>query len=245
LGKNNMTNEKKKSGCLGTLVKISGILIGLSILSAIIIPSGTTSVESPAPKVESVKAPATPETKSGPAPEEKTDQKIIEDAYYSGRRFIKESLKAPSTAKFSNIRNDDKTGAVKLNSGRYKGWGTVEAQNAFGVPLKEDWVTELQPEGDSWRIVYARLGDKVILDSRDTRKTEELKGAERFIGMSKSRIIQELGQPISTTTGGNPSDGKYTMYIYSNEKGKETFLIIWENVGVVESGMYLGTNFDK
>lgn len=63
-------------------------------------------------------------------------------------RAVESQLLAPSTAEFIDSDTDGvrKTGAV-----RYMYVGVVEAQNAFGVPLRSPFVCELEFEDGRWR----------------------------------------------------------------------------------------------
>jgi hypothetical protein len=173
----------------------------------------------------------------------------IDNAYYTSRNFIKKALTAPSTAKFSNpILDKTTTGSVVTNEGRIQSKGIVEAQNSFGVPLSKSWSVVVQPEGNDgkqWRIVYAVLGEDILMDTRKDHKTEKSVKADTFIGMTYESMIAKLGQPSKTTKGSNDEDGDYNIYTYSNEKGKETLFTIWDSDGVISSGCFNGVYFSK
>lgn len=170
----------------------------------------------------------------------------IDSAYYSAKNSIKSVLKAPSTAKFSNRHIDPGTGATPDDAGRIVCKGFVEAQNSFGVPLRQSWVVWLQPEGsDQWRIVYAVLDGNVLRDDRKSHKTEQTLSAEQFLGMTREEMLRVLGKPISVKEGNNLDDGTFKIYSFSNEKGKETFFTIWDSDGKITSGMYQGTWFSE
>jgi hypothetical protein len=173
----------------------------------------------------------------------------IDNAYYTSRDFIKKALTAPTTAKFSNpILDKTTTGSVVTNEGRIQSKGIVEAKNSFGVPLSKSWSVVVQPEGNDgkqWRIVYAVLGEDILIDTRKDYKTEKTLKADTFIGMTKASMIARLGQPSETSSGSNEEDGNFTIYTYSKEKGKEIFFTIWDSDGVIYSGCYNGVNFSK
>lgn len=182
------------------------------------------------------------------AAKSKTDftKKDLSDAYYTSRNFIKNTLKAPSTAKFSNpITDQQTTGSNITVEGRIQSKGIVEAQNSFGVPLKDHWMVVLQPEGDQWRVVFARLGDKVLMDTRNDHKTDGVLKAEEFIGIPKISMVEVFGEPLEVKNGSHTVDGSYSIYVYSNEKGKETFFTIWDSEELISSGSYLGNAFNK
>lgn len=232
-------SEKKKTSCLG--LGCGGIIVVVGIIGvmAVISPKSEDKSNESANEAGSTSEQSKPNCESGA-------QKSIQDAYYASRRFVQNSLKAPSTAKFSNIITDtETTGASMDGSDRIKCWGIVEAQNEFGVPLKHSWATVVQEEGNQWRVVYARLGDQVLLEARESHKTEKIIRAEEFIGMSYQRMIELMGQPLEVTANSNAQDGGFKIYSYSKDKGKETYFTIWDSDGVIDNGMYQGTYFHK
>ena len=170
----------------------------------------------------------------------------LNNAYYSARNSIKSVLKAPSTAEFSSPALDPEgTGAQADTAGRIVCKGTVDAQNSFGVPLRQRWVVWVQPEGsDQWRVVYAVLDGNVLRDDRQQHKTEQTMTAEQFLGMSRDAMLRLMGEPIEVTEGSHPEDGSYKIYSFSKEKDKETFFTVWDSDGKISSGMYQGTWFN-
>jgi len=238
--------SKKSGGCGGTIVTVILVIGGFSIFASFMAKNN---------KTEPVPETGTPKQVQKPAPEKKTVSpedaekikinKAAQDAYYSGRKFIENTLKVPSSAKFSNFYGDENTGSSKNDNGRYISWGTVEAQNAFGVPLRESWRTEMQAEGDKWRVVYARLGNKTLLDTRKEFVTEEIASTKEFIGLTKEQMIAKLGEPIKQIKENNSPDGSFMIYTYSEDKGKETFFTIFFKDGIISSGMYNGVSFSK
>lgn len=170
----------------------------------------------------------------------------ISNAYYTSRAYIKEALKAPKTAKFSNpLLNQDTTASVVTHEGRIKSTGVVEAQNSFGVPLEQSWQVVVQSEGNQWRVVYAVLGENTLIDTRNEHKTQNTMTAESFMGMTKQQMINKLGEPSETLDSSNAEDGKFSTYTYSKEKGKETLFTIWDSDEKITSGCYQGTYFSK
>lgn len=168
----------------------------------------------------------------------------LQSAYYTARKFIQNALKAPSTAKFSNPLTDKQTTGYELDgSGRIKCRGVVEASNSFGVPLRQGWTAHLQQENaKQWRIVYAVLGDQTLIDTKKQNPTNQEISLSSFLGMTIQDLKKEFGEPVEVKEGSNSSDGKYKIYSFSKDKGKETFFTIWDSDGKVESGMYQGVN---
>lgn len=65
-------------------------------------------------------------------------------AEIKARRFVKQKLKAPSTAEFSDEE-------VRCAGGtKYAVSGYVEAKNAFGVPLRSRYVSIVESIGSDW-----------------------------------------------------------------------------------------------
>ena len=172
----------------------------------------------------------------------KITNKEMQDAYYSARNAIKNTLKAPSTAKFSNPLTDkETTGYAMDNSGRIQCKGIVEASNSFGVPLRQSWSALVQQEGSQqWRIVYATLGGNILKDTRKENTTIQEKALSSFLGMTIEELKNEFGEPLEIIEKSNATDGKFKLYSFSKEKGKETYFTIWDSDGKVESGMYQG-----
>jgi hypothetical protein len=180
------------------------------------------------------------------APAKEYTKAEIDGAYYSSRNFIKTALKAPATAEFSNpITDKETTGSTVTHEGRIQSKGFVDAQNSFGALLRQSWMVVVQPEGEQWRIVYAVLGKNILMDTRKDYKTENIRNAESFIGMTKKDMIAELGEPTETKTESNMGYGRFCIYSYSKENDKETFFTIWDSDGKISSGCYQGTYFNK
>jgi len=71
--------------------------------------------------------------------------------YYGAVAEIRRRLKAPSTATFGDYRPGS---CAALGNGLWHALGVVEAQNAFGVPLRQQW--EVISDADT--IFFLRLG---------------------------------------------------------------------------------------
>lgn len=66
-------------------------------------------------------------------------------AEYYCKEFVKDRLKAPSTADFAVSH----TGVGP----QYHVSGTVDAENSFGAKIRSDFTCVVRDEGDSWRLV--------------------------------------------------------------------------------------------
>jgi hypothetical protein len=82
------------------------------------------------------------------------------EAFYAAQDFIEKQLKAPSTAKFSKLNWDEKTGWKAVTTNRWKVGGFVDAQNAFGAMLRSDWLAVVDWTGTNYYLSYWRLGDQ-------------------------------------------------------------------------------------
>ena len=78
-----------------------------------------------------------------------------ENNYYRGRGVIERNLKAPASAKWSDL-GDAGTGAVEAGKGIWQTFGKVDAQNSFGALIRESW--EVILEAQSGEVLYVRLG---------------------------------------------------------------------------------------
>lgn len=83
------------------------------------------------------------------------EENSLTGAYLASQTFIKNSLKAPSTAKFAKYGyGEDPATVEKLYSGNYKVVIWVDAQNSFGAMLRYKYAVEVKPAGgDMWNLV--------------------------------------------------------------------------------------------
>jgi hypothetical protein len=69
------------------------------------------------------------------------------EAYVYSEEFVKDRLRAPSTAKFCGFSGAT---VVTLGGDSYQVNGWVDAQNAFGAMIRDDFVCKLHKTGDKW-----------------------------------------------------------------------------------------------
>ena len=117
---------------------------GLLLVGALVFAAGlaATGDGDPAPAASTVKKPTT--TKS-------TDLEF--EAFEICKDFVKRRLKAPSTAKFRNFFEED--GEVRVTgsgNGPYTVMSTVDAQNAFGAPLRNNFICTVTLSGSTWML---------------------------------------------------------------------------------------------
>lgn len=79
-------------------------------------------------------------------------------AYLMSQEFIKKPLKAPSTARFPKYSDSAVIVTFDAKDGNYTVMAWVEAQNAFGVHLRKNYMCVLYPAGGNlWRSSLATL----------------------------------------------------------------------------------------
>lgn len=71
-------------------------------------------------------------------------------AFVMCQKFVRDSLKAPSTAKFADY--NDKT--ISSNGNRFNVISYVDAQNSFGAMVRTSYICEVEYIGDDkWQLV--------------------------------------------------------------------------------------------
>lgn len=73
--------------------------------------------------------------------------------------FVKQRLKAPSTAVFSNFISEDTV--TEIGNGKFTVTGWVDSENSFGAKIRSNWKCTLHTaDGRTWS------GDSVVIDDR-------------------------------------------------------------------------------
>ena len=79
------------------------------------------------------------------------------------QEYVKSVLNSPSTADFPwydwQYSKNYKTKVVTVSS-------YVDAQNLFGAEIRNQFTLMYQPEGDTFTLIYFKIGDNVVLDNR-------------------------------------------------------------------------------
>lgn len=117
-----------------------------------------------------ISATRSPSLPSAQPPTASQTETSSDSAYYAARKFVEQNLKAPSTAKFSNLISDPKTGHTAMKAAnRFKAWGWVDSQNSFGAMIRSDWAAVVQrnPATDRWTLIFLKIGDQVTGDVAD------------------------------------------------------------------------------
>lgn len=68
------------------------------------------------------------------------------------QEFVKDNLKAPSTATFASCTDSETT--ISHSADHWTVMSYVDAQNGFGAQLRNDYLVEMQyhPESDKWTL---------------------------------------------------------------------------------------------
>jgi hypothetical protein len=83
------------------------------------------------------------------------------NAFYVALTFVKDRLKAPSTADFCSF---DDAQVRRLPDRSYRVAGHVDAENSFGAKLRIRWAVRVRHvKGDSWE----RMSPVLILNGRE------------------------------------------------------------------------------
>jgi hypothetical protein len=81
------------------------------------------------------------------------------NAEVQARLFVRNNLKAPSTA---NIGSDITTAPKRDKRGKrikdiWESSGYVDAQNSYGVKLRQKWYVNMRKHGDSWELLNIKF----------------------------------------------------------------------------------------
>lgn len=126
------------------------------IAAAVLLPLGVTACDQgqkDAREFEAASATTAPGANpTTTAPNAPTGRAADFGAFDVCKGFVKERLKAPSTAKFRDFYQDDGEVQVDRNTdGTYTVTSTVDAQNSFGAKLRSTFTCTVHPTGkDTW-----------------------------------------------------------------------------------------------
>lgn len=75
----------------------------------------------------------------------------IHGAWAYSQQFVKRALKSPGTADFGGWLDQTARGRVKvLSDGTFRVSGWVDAQNAFGATVRNNWTIRLRETATGW-----------------------------------------------------------------------------------------------
>lgn len=89
------------------------------------------------------------------------DDEIKASVYVLAKNCVKNHLKAPSTAKFSEMWE---CAFQKGDGNIYMMTGYVDSQNSYGAMLQEQWSIMAEVSGDKVSLVMLTIGDQVYFD---------------------------------------------------------------------------------
>jgi len=82
------------------------------------------------------------------------------EVYVQAQQFVKQTLKAPSTARFPL----DPIHVGTDGNGLYQAEGYVDAENSFGAPIRSHWMLNMRPVGDKWMLETMQIDGKIVYD---------------------------------------------------------------------------------
>ena len=96
---------------------------------------------------------------SSSEPTKAHDPSAIE-LYAQAQGFVRQGLKAPSTAKFPlepvSVGTD--------GNGLYQVESYVDSQNGFGAMIRSHWMLNMRPVGDEWMLETMQIDGKIVYD---------------------------------------------------------------------------------
>ena len=98
---------------------------------------------------------------SGSSSKKQDDDEIKASVYVLAKNCVKNHLKAPSTAKFSEMWE---CAFQKGDGNIYMMTGYVDSQNSYGAMLQEQWSIMAEVSGDKASLVMLTIGDQVYFD---------------------------------------------------------------------------------
>lgn len=82
------------------------------------------------------------------------------ELYVQAQQFVKQTLKAPSTAEFPI----DPISVGTDGNGLYQVESTVDAQNSFGAPIRSRWMLNMRLTEGKWVLEQMQIDDKMLYD---------------------------------------------------------------------------------
>lgn len=98
---------------------------------------------------------------SGSSSKKQDDDDIKAGVYVLAKKCVKNHLKAPSTAEFSEMWE---CAFQKGEGDIYMMTGYVDSQNSYGAMLQEQWSIMAEVNGDKASLVMLTIGDQVYFD---------------------------------------------------------------------------------
>ncbi len=138
--------SKKKSNSI--LAKKSNSILAICLIILVILMFKDAFTSNPKP--------SSPSFQSNPTESE---------AHIIAKDFIKASLKSPLTAKFPFLEyNSVALPDTEFGKNRYRASSYVDAQNAFGAMIRNNWTVTLRYLGGEWSLIENWELEELILD---------------------------------------------------------------------------------
>ncbi len=83
------------------------------------------------------------------------------ELYVQAQQFVKQALKAPSTAEFPF----DPISVGTDGNGLYQVESTVDAQNSFGAPIRSHWMLNMRLIEGKWVLETMQIDGKIVYDA--------------------------------------------------------------------------------
>ncbi|MDP2676917.1 MAG: hypothetical protein Q8O83_04495 [bacterium] len=111
------------------------------------------------------------------------------ELHIQAQEFVKQGLKAPSTAKFPVLPYDTSADG----NGLYKVDSYVDSQNSFGAMIRSDWTVLMRLSGETWTLERMAIGGKAVYDPVQAQKNlEKQQATQAEIDRLTSEIDQQL-----------------------------------------------------
>ncbi|MDP4011959.1 MAG: hypothetical protein Q8P72_07115 [Candidatus Roizmanbacteria bacterium] len=111
------------------------------------------------------------------------------DLHIQAQEFVKQGLKAPSTAKFPVLPYQTSTDG----DGLYRVVSHVDSQDSFGAMIRSDWSVTMRLVGERWILEKMAIGGEVVFNSVKENCVRDL--ALRNAEMIKKKM--DSGVPFS------------------------------------------------
>nr|DAG43298.1 MAG TPA: zinc-ribbon domain protein [Caudoviricetes sp.] len=148
---------------------IWGLVLVMSLIVIIAVSSATKKPYSPSKNTassgssgkSSYSSNSSSSSYSGSSSKKQDDDDIKAGVYVLAKNCVKNHLKAPSTAKFSEMWE---CAFQKGEGDIYMMTGYVDSQNSYGAMLQEQWSIMAEVSGDKVSLVMLTIGDQVYFD---------------------------------------------------------------------------------
>lgn len=111
------------------------------------------------------------------------------ELHIQAQQFVKQGLKAPSTAKFPALPYNTSADG----NGLYKVDSFVDSENSFGAMIRSDWSVLMRLSGEAWTLERMVIGGKAVYDPVQTQKNL---GKQQATQAEIDRLTSEIDQQL-------------------------------------------------